>query len=66
MKKSSAYPVLFGQAVRRCLSLGQRFGGKSCNESQKAIHETAKELLAALPPEGQELPHVAYYYSIQN
>ena len=58
MKNSSAYPVLFGKAMRICHDLGTQFEGKWSDEVQIKVDIAVRELKSLLPPEGEELPHV--------
>ena len=56
MKKSSAYPVLFGRAVRFAHELALKYGKHSADPEE--VKHFVKELIQSLPPEGEELPHV--------
>ena len=61
MKRSSAYPVLFGQAVRGAHQIVLQHGSNACinDGTIRECEVIATKLLAHMPPEGHELPHVS-------
>ena len=58
MKRSSAYPALFGRAFRIAHELGIKYGDTRVHgkEILDEIDMRVRGLLAQLPPEGEELP----------